>query len=96
MDKKTSTTRTNRRAPTKGGAAVTGAAGAPSQTKPATTFDPSGAPQQIVGDVDASHTAVDADPRAGTTEVQNRIDFNDPTKSGAEASADNLRAQSGK
>jgi hypothetical protein len=31
-----------------------------------------------------SHPAVDADPRAGTTELQNRIDFNDPNKAGVD------------
>jgi hypothetical protein len=48
-------------------------------------FDAAGAPQQIVPDVDPSHPAVDADPRANTTVDQNRIDFNDPTISGQEA-----------
>lgn len=60
---------------------------------PATEIDPSGAPVQIVPDVDMNHPAVDADPRKGTTEAQNRIDFNDPNKSGAEAVADMLNAQ---
>lgn len=54
---------------------------------PAETIDTSGAPQQIVDDVDMSHPAVDADPRAGTTEDMNRIDFNDPTLSGPDAVA---------
>ncbi len=52
---------------------------------PASGIDTSGAPQQIVPDVDMTHPAVDADPRANTTETQNRIDFNDPTVSGADA-----------
>lgn len=60
---------------------------------PASEIDPSGAPVQIVPDVDMSHPAVDADPRKGTTVGQNRIDFNDPNKSGAEAVADMLNAQ---
>lgn len=60
---------------------------------PATEIDPSGAPVQVVPDVDMSHPAVDADPRKGTTVAQNRIDFNDPKKSGAEAVADMLNAQ---
>lgn len=51
----------------------------------ATEIDTSGAPQQIVPDVDLTHPAVDADPRANTTADQNRIDFNDPTISGQEA-----------
>lgn len=57
---------------------------------PAKDFDAAGAPQQIVPDVDPSHPAVDNDPRAGTTEHQNRIDFNDPRLSGAEAVKRNL------
>jgi hypothetical protein len=60
---------------------------------PATEVDPSGAPVQIVPDVDLSHPAVDADPRKGTTVAQNRIDFNDPTLSSAEAVAQMLNAQ---
>lgn len=54
----------------------------PADIAPATEIDTSGAPQQIVPDVDMSHPAVDNDPRAGTTDVQNRIDFNDPTREG--------------
>jgi hypothetical protein len=57
----------------------------PANIPPATEFDAAGAPQQIVSDVDPSHPAVDADPRANTTVDQNRIDFNDPTISGQEA-----------
>lgn len=63
---------------------------APAKIKPATTINPSGAPDQIVPDVDMTHPAVDANPREGTTVEQNRIDFNDPRKSGAEAVAENL------
>jgi len=59
---------------------------------PATEFDPSGAPLQTT-DIDASHPAVDADPRAGTTVDQNRIDFNDPSLEGHEAVERNLKAQ---
>ena len=62
--------------------------------KPAETIDTSGAPQQVVPDVDLGHPAVDNDPRAGTTADQNRIDFNDLTLSGAEAVEKNLKAQS--
>lgn len=51
---------------------------------PADTIDTAGAPQQIVPDVDMSHPAVDADPRAGTTVAQNQIDFNDPNRDGRE------------
>lgn len=59
---------------------------------PATEIDPSGAPVQIVPDVDLSHPAVDNDPRANTTVDQNRIDFNDPTIEGSEAVERNLKA----
>lgn len=55
--------------------------------------DTSGAPQQIVPDVDMSHPAVDDNPRALTSVDQNRIDFNDPTISGAEAVAKALNEQ---
>ena len=59
----------------------------------ATSVNTSGAAQQIVGDVDLSHPAVDANPRANTTELQNKIDFNDPTVSGHEAVAKALNDQ---
>jgi hypothetical protein len=51
----------------------------------ATTFSTSGAPVQIVPDVDPSHPAVDNNPRERTTTQMNRIDFNDPTLDGPEA-----------
>lgn len=77
---------------TKGGAAaVTTSPG--SQTvdiAPATEFAPSGAPVQSVPDVDPSHPAVDADPRAGTSVAQNAIDFNDPRRPGREVVAEQL------
>jgi len=57
----------------------------------ASDFAPSGAPVQSVPDVDPAHIAVDADPRKGTSETQNRIDFNDPTLSGREAVEQNLK-----
>lgn len=57
---------------------------------PAKKVDTSGSPQQIVGDVDLSHPAVDNDPRANTTAESNQIDFNDPTLTGAEAVKRNL------
>lgn len=47
---------------------------------PATALnDPSGAivEPQIIGAVDVSHEAIDANPRAGTTARQNAIDLND-------------------
>ncbi len=58
--------------------------------KPAKSIDTSGAPQQIVPDVDLNHPAVDNDPRAGTTVNQNAIDFNDPTIPGHQAVAEKL------
>ncbi|KKB81311.1 hypothetical protein VW35_02300 [Devosia soli] len=67
--------------------------GGPANIADATEFNSSGAPVQTVADVDPSHPAVDSNPRAGTTVDQNRIDFNDPTKTGAEAVAENLREQ---
>jgi hypothetical protein len=70
------------------------AALAATNTPAATEFEASGAPHQIVSDVDVSHPAVDADPRANTTAEQNRIDFNDPTISGSEAVERSLAAQS--
>ena len=73
--------------------AVTGAA-KQANIPAATEIDPSGAPRQIVPDVDLDNPAVDADPRANTTVDQNRIDFNDPTISGSEAVERNLAAQS--
>lgn len=66
---------------------------ADAKVEPATEFEASGAPHQIVDDVDPSHPAVDNNPRAGTTVEQNKIDFNDPTLSGAEAVAKNLAEQ---
>ena len=59
---------------------------------PATDFSPSGAPYQVT-DIDVNHPAVDNDPRAGTTIEQNKIDFNDPTITGAEAVEKNLNDQ---
>lgn len=59
----------------------------------ATEIDSSGAPRQVVPDVDMSHPAVDDNPRANTTVDQNRIDFNDPTVAGHDAVADALNAQ---
>ncbi len=60
---------------------------------PAEAFDAAGAPQQIVPDVDMSHPAVDADPRAHTSAAQNRIDFNDPSLDGPDAVEKNLQDQ---
>ena len=57
----------------------------PADIADATTFSTSGAAVQIVDDVDPSHPAVDANPRAGTSQLSNRIDFNDPAESGSDA-----------
>lgn len=88
-------------AATKGGTAAKGGGAsqtvdpgaAPANVTAATGFDPSGAPQQVVSDVDPAHPAVDDDPRAGTSVEQNKIDFNDPTISGSEAVKRNLDAK---
>lgn len=53
-------------------------------------FEASGAPAQVVEGVDPSHPAVDADPRANTTETQNRIDFNDPNINGVDVVSEQL------
>ena len=57
---------------------------------PATEFAPSGAPIQPVPDVDLTHPALDADPRANTTADQNRIDFNDPSRAGVDVVSEQL------
>lgn len=56
----------------------------PADVAPATAFSTSGAPVQVVPDVDVNSPAVDNDPRAGTTLNMNRIDFNDPHAPGHE------------
>jgi hypothetical protein len=60
-----------------------------------TDMEASGAFQEpeIKERIDASHPAVDNAPRAGQPARSNRIDFNDPTKTDAEAVAENLKAQ---
>ncbi len=77
-------------------------AAAPKDTGPAdaanipaaTDFDPSGAPVQNSGNIDADHMSVDNDPRAGTSKTQNQIDFNDPRPDkGSEAVAAALTEQ---
>ena len=62
----------------------------------ATGFDPSGAPQQTVPDVDLDHPAVDNNPRSNTTVDQNRIDFNDPTREGVDVVTERLAADGSK
>jgi hypothetical protein len=76
-------------------AAVVGTASAldtssPANIASATTFDPSGAPVQL-SEFDLDHVALDANPRANTTSDQNRIDFNDPGRSGREIVEDQLK-----
>lgn len=66
----------------------------PANLARADEFDTAGAPQQIVPDVDLNHPAVDSDPRAGTTDHMNRIDFNDPVKPGQQVVEEALRASS--
>jgi hypothetical protein len=62
---------------------------------PAEAFEASGAVQEptVTKAIDVDHPAVDNNPRAGTTEAQNRIDFNDPTQSDREAVAERLENQ---
>lgn len=64
----------------------------PTAVAPATDFVPSGAPNQVT-EIDVDHPAVDNHPRIRTTEVMNKIDFNDPTIEGREAVEQNLKAQ---
>lgn len=65
---------------------------APADLAAASDFSTSGAPRQVT-DIDVDHPAVDNDPRANTTETMNRIDFNDPGKTGREAVEAALKAQ---
>lgn len=56
---------------------------APADPAPAPALDePSGAVIEpaVLDAVDVAHGSVDANPRAGTTADQNRIDFNDPER----------------
>lgn len=46
----------------------------------------------IVDRIDTKHPAVDDEPRKGMPVIANRIDFNDPTITGAEAVERNLKA----
>ncbi len=57
--------------------------------KPASEFDPSGAPHQTA-QVDPQHPALDANPREDTSADQNRIDLNDPKLTDEQAVAKNL------
>ncbi|QUT04835.1 hypothetical protein KFK14_17635 [Sphingobium phenoxybenzoativorans] len=67
--------------------------GAHADVAPAEDFEASGAPHQIVPDIDLSHPAVDNDPRETATAEAVRIDFNDPTTSDESAVAQNLKNQ---
>ncbi len=42
---------------------------------------------------DLEHPALDSDPRAGTTDEQNQIDFNDPALTGRQAVEKALASQ---
>lgn len=65
----------------------------PANIAPATGIDPSGAPHQVVPDVDLGHPAVDANPRAKTTVDQNKIDWNAPSAPSADVVAKALTEQ---
>ena len=67
-------------------------AATPADIAPATEFDPSGAPRQTVG-VDVNHPAIDNNPRAGTSVLQNRIDMNDPVTEASEQVENHLADQ---
>lgn len=67
----------------------------PADIAAATTFTPAGAPNQVT-EIDVDHPAVDDDLRKNTTVDMNRIDFNDPVKTGAEIAADMAAAASAK
>ena len=60
---------------------------------PATDVEASGAiiEPTIVERIDTSHPAVDNEPRKGQPVIANRIDFNDPGLSDADAVAENLK-----
>lgn len=64
------------------------------QLSPATEMAASGAfiEPEIVAGVDTDHPAVDNAPRKDQPAISNRIDFNDPTVSEAEAVERNLAA----
>lgn len=68
------------------------AAASTAKTTDTGRFGASGAPGVDV-DLDTSHPALDADPRANTTAEQNQIDFNDPAKTSQEAVEDALKAK---
>lgn len=61
---------------------------------PASSFAPSGAPEQDMP-IDVTHPALDNDPRANTTAEMNQIDLNDPAKPAGVAVAEQLGMSSG-
>lgn len=63
---------------------------------PATAVDASGSimEPEAKAAIPMDHPAVDNNPRAGTTEVQNKADYNDPTLSAEEAVKENLSKKS--
>jgi hypothetical protein len=67
----------------------------PADIAAATTFTPAGAPEQVTA-IDVDHPAVDNNPRANTTVDMNRIDFNDPRKTGAEIAAEGAEPEKSK
>lgn len=66
----------------------------PANIAPADTFDPAGAPVQPAT-IDLDHVSLDRNPRANTTVDQNRIDFNDPVRTGSEIVTDQLASKQG-
>lgn len=44
----------------------------------------------VSADVSTSHVSLDSDVRAGTTDIQNRVDFNDPSRSGVDVVTEQL------
>lgn len=76
----------------KAGAAAPRKSVAKSNLSPATTADASGSVIEPEAAKLPDHPAVDRNPRAGTTVDQNRVDFNDPTKTDEEAVVANLKA----
>ena len=67
----------------------------PDELAPATQVAASGAfiEPEIVERIDTAHPAVDNEPRKGQPVIANRIDFNDPGQTDAEAVEANLKAQ---
>ena len=77
---------TSTQAPANGATTADRDTSGPANVAPATEFSPSGAPRQVT-EIDVDHPAVDNDPRAHTTILMNRLDFNAPGKTGADLHA---------